>query len=153
MIQHYLFVYGTLRPDFKSLMSEWLAKKAEYFGQGYVNARLFEINGYPGVVHSSCCRDKVYGDVYLLKYPEKQLAILDDYEECSTDYSQPHEYTRKITPVYLIGGATLLTPGFITDLIGLSMLIPQVRDLYIKIAQKIIKKRVETGRWDITFFR
>ena len=53
----------------------------------------------------------------------------------------------------LIGGATLLTPGFITDLIGLSMLIPHVRDFYIKIAQKIIKKRVETGRWDITFFR
>jgi UPF0716 protein FxsA len=53
----------------------------------------------------------------------------------------------------LIGGATLLTPGFITDFIGLSMLIPQVRDFYIKIVQRIIKKRVETGRWDITFFK
>ena len=51
----------------------------------------------------------------------------------------------------LIGGATLLTPGFITDLIGLSMLIPNIWDFYIKIAQKIIKRRVETGRWDITF--
>ncbi len=53
----------------------------------------------------------------------------------------------------LIGGATLLTPGFITDFIGLSMLIPHIRDIYIKIAQNMIRKRVETGRWDITFFK
>lgn len=53
----------------------------------------------------------------------------------------------------LIGGAMLLTPGFLTDFIGLSMLIPHIRDFYIKIAQRIIKKRVETGRWDITFFK
>jgi len=51
----------------------------------------------------------------------------------------------------LIGGAALLTPGFITDFIGLSMLVPHIRDFYIKIAQKIIQKRVETGRWDIRF--
>jgi UPF0716 protein FxsA len=53
----------------------------------------------------------------------------------------------------LLGGVALLTPGFITDFIGLSMLIPNIRDIYIKIAQRIIKKRVETGRWDFTFFR
>ena len=53
----------------------------------------------------------------------------------------------------LIGGATLLTPGFLTDLFGISMLIPQVREFYIRITQRIIKRRVETERWDITFFK
>ena len=55
--------------------------------------------------------------------------------------------------IILLGGVALLTPGFITDLIGLSMLIPHIRAIYIKIAQKIIKKRVETRRWDINFFK
>ena len=41
----------------------------------------------------------------------------------------------------LLGGATLPTPGFITDFIGLSMLIPHIRDIYIKIAEKIIRRR------------
>jgi len=53
----------------------------------------------------------------------------------------------------LIGGVTLLTPGFITDLIGLSMMIPHIRDIYIKYAKRIMKKRIETGRWDITYFK
>lgn len=52
----------------------------------------------------------------------------------------------------LIGGATLLTPGFITDFVGLSMLLPQIRNVYIRIAQRVIRKRVETGEWDITLF-
>jgi len=55
--------------------------------------------------------------------------------------------------IILLGGVALLTPGFITDFIGLSMLIPQIREFYIKIAQRIIKRRVETGKWDIGFFR
>jgi UPF0716 protein FxsA len=54
--------------------------------------------------------------------------------------------------IILLGGVALLTPGFITDFIGLSMLIPHIRDFYIKIAGKIIKNRVETGKWDIRFF-
>lgn len=53
----------------------------------------------------------------------------------------------------LIGGATLLTPGFITDIVGLSMLVPHIRDFYIKITQRIIKRRVETGTWDFTFHK
>jgi UPF0716 protein FxsA len=54
--------------------------------------------------------------------------------------------------IILLGGVALLTPGFITDFIGLSMLIPQIREFYIRIAQRIIKRRVETGKWDIRFF-
>lgn len=55
--------------------------------------------------------------------------------------------------IILLGGVALLTPGFITDLIGLSMLFPQIRNIYIEIARRIIKKRVETGKWDVTFFK
>ena len=49
----------------------------------------------------------------------------------------------------LLGGFTLLTPGFITDFIGLSMLFPPTRTLYIKLSVQIIQTKIETDRWRI----
>lgn len=51
----------------------------------------------------------------------------------------------------LIGGFTLLTPGFLTDLLGLSLLFPVTRAIYTNIAGKIIRHKVETGEWKIFF--
>jgi len=49
----------------------------------------------------------------------------------------------------LLGGFTLLTPGFLTDFIGLSMLFPPTRILYIKLAARIIQNKIETDKWRI----
>ncbi len=49
----------------------------------------------------------------------------------------------------LLGGFTLLTPGFLTDFIGLSMLFPLTRILYIKLAVRIIQNKIETAQWRI----
>lgn len=49
----------------------------------------------------------------------------------------------------LLGGFTLLTPGFITDLIGISMLIPLSRTFYIRLARRLIQSKIETGEWRI----
>jgi UPF0716 protein FxsA len=38
-----------------------------------------------------------------------------------------------------------MTPGFLTDAIGLSMLIPQIREIYVGIAKGIIKKKIQQG--------
>ena len=50
----------------------------------------------------------------------------------------------------LIGAFTLLTPGFITDCLGLSMLVPPVRELYVKLVSRWIRKKFEAGDWHIT---
>jgi len=42
----------------------------------------------------------------------------------------------------LIGGFTLLTPGFITDFIGISMLLPAMRERYIRYAEKFILAKI-----------
>jgi UPF0716 protein FxsA len=42
-------------------------------------------------------------------------------------------------PIILVGGALLLTPGFITDLIGFACLIPQLRR---KIAQYVLENHL-----------
>ena len=53
------------------------------------------IRDYPGAVPSSDPDDIVYGEVYRLKDADSILAILDAYEGCSQDTSQPAEYVRK----------------------------------------------------------
>lgn len=45
----------------------------------------------------------------------------------------------------LIGGFSLLTPGFLTDAIGFSMLIPQIREVYVGIAKGMIRKKIQEG--------
>jgi UPF0716 protein FxsA len=52
----------------------------------------------------------------------------------------------------LIGGFALLTPGFLTDAIGFSMLIPQVREIYVGIAKGIIKKKIEQGNFQMRMY-
>ncbi|AKB33151.1 FxsA protein [Methanosarcina siciliae HI350] len=52
----------------------------------------------------------------------------------------------------LIGGFALLTPGFLTDAIGFSMLIPQIREIYVEIAKGIIRKKIEQGNFQMRMY-
>ncbi|RMF61356.1 MAG: FxsA family protein [Calditrichaeota bacterium] len=49
----------------------------------------------------------------------------------------------------LIGGILLLTPGFFTDFLGLTLLIPQLRSLYSFLFLKWIQKRISSGKWRV----
>ena len=56
----------------------------------------------------------------------------------------------------LIGGFALLTPGFLTDALGLSMLVPQIREIYVRLAKNMLKKKIESGdvqMWTYTNLR
>ncbi len=50
----------------------------------------------------------------------------------------------------LVGGVMLLTPGFLTDIAGLSFLFPLTRNFYAKIASNYFKKRFQAGKWQYT---
>lgn len=50
------------------------------------------------------------------------------------------------------GGLLLLTPGFFTDLIGLSMVFPGSRHLYIAILKDKVKSGLESGTIKFTSF-
>jgi UPF0716 protein FxsA len=44
----------------------------------------------------------------------------------------------------IFGGALLLTPGFLSDILGLLLLIPPTRALILRLVMKRLAKRVET---------
>lgn len=45
----------------------------------------------------------------------------------------------------LAGGIMLLTPGFLTDLLGLSLLFPLTREFYTDLALEYIRRRFTSG--------
>lgn len=69
---------------------------------------LYEVCGYPGAIESNDGKAEVLGEVYKMLDPHQMLAILDDYEECSGSFAQPHEYSRKQIKIKLGGGGFVL---------------------------------------------
>lgn len=53
----------------------------------------------------------------------------------------------------LVGGALLLTPGIITDIIGFSLVIPGTREIFKRVIKKILSKRLRDGSIDIHYRR
>lgn len=51
------------------------------------------------------------------------------------------------------GGLLLLTPGFITDILGLSMVLPLTRHLWMLYAKKFFMKSIETGNVQFYSFK
>ncbi|WP_172252345.1 FxsA family protein [Saccharibacillus deserti] len=52
----------------------------------------------------------------------------------------------------MAGGALLIAPGFLTDLIGFTLVFPLTRPLYHRAAMRWIEKRMKKGG-GITFYR
>jgi len=52
----------------------------------------------------------------------------------------------------LVGGALLLTPGIVTDLVGFSFLLPPTRKLLKARIRKGLEKRLQSGAISITHF-
>ncbi|MDD5268602.1 MAG: gamma-glutamylcyclotransferase [Methylococcales bacterium] len=108
MAAEFIFVYGTLRKKMASDMHHVLAKHCDYFSDGVMHGRLYEVCGYPGAIESGDTSDKVSGELYKMHDPKLVLARLDEYEECSDRFPMPHEYSRKQLSIELIGGGSVL---------------------------------------------
>ncbi|MDP8567589.1 gamma-glutamylcyclotransferase family protein [Methylophilus aquaticus] len=99
-----LFVYGTLRKGNANKMSAYLSTHAQFLTHAWFQGLMFQISYYPGVIASEDVNDCVYGEVYKLNDPDSALAILDAYEECSAQHTQPAEYKRVIARIHAKDG-------------------------------------------------
>ena len=100
-----LFVYGTLRKGNANKMSAYLSTHAQFLAHGWFQGLMYQISYYPGVIASDDANDCVYGELYKLNDPDSTLAILDAYEECSAQHTQPAEYKRVTARIHTKDGA------------------------------------------------
>lgn len=53
----------------------------------------------------------------------------------------------------LVGGALLLTPGIITDIVGFTLVIPGTREIFKSVMKKVLSKRLQDGSINIHYRR
>lgn len=97
MNNKWLFVYGTLRKN-NAAKAHPLLQHCIYQAEGYIHAKLYLVQDYPGAVLSWRPQDKVYGELYHVPNPSMWLS-LDTYEECSAHFPWPQEYNRQLCTV------------------------------------------------------
>ncbi len=107
MPAEFIFVYGTLRRETATSMHDVLARHCGYFADGCMQGKLYEVDGYPGAIESDNPKDKVYGEIYRIISSDLVLPQLDEYEECTDKFPEPHEYIRKKLPITLSGGGSV----------------------------------------------
>ncbi|RYU97294.1 gamma-glutamylcyclotransferase family protein [Emticicia agri] len=99
----YLFVYGTLLSEYGNIEShEWINKFAEPLGKAIMQAKMYMVDYYPGIV--PCQNGEKYfvkGELYRLKEPNKLFSLLDKYEEYNPMDPAHSEYVRKKATVIL----------------------------------------------------
>lgn len=121
VLGEYIFVYGTLLKKTGTPMHHFLASHCDFFSDGHIKGRLFMVDGYPGAIESYDSNDRVFGEIYTMSNLDLVLSKLDEYEGCSDNFAQPHEYIRKKLLVNLPDNRQLLawTYLFNYDVAGL----------------------------------
>ena len=108
-MSRHLFVYGTLRTVARHPMHRVLELNARLVGDAIVQARLYDLGSYPGIVPSDQPDDTVIGELYEFfeSKTEEALRLLDDYEQMSPRFPEPHQYKRVLINVSLNTGPTI----------------------------------------------
>jgi gamma-glutamylcyclotransferase (GGCT)/AIG2-like uncharacterized protein YtfP len=73
-----LFVYGTLRSQFTNDYAVLLRAQAELVGPASVRGAIYRVGHYPAWKPAPA--GEVWGELYLLREPERTLQELDAYE-------------------------------------------------------------------------
>lgn len=89
----FLFVYGTLKRAETGEVHPLLKKKAEFYCRAKVQGKLYQRDGYPGLVAAGGS-EAVDGELYRLRDAESLLKSLDHYEGCASGPSAQAEFFR-----------------------------------------------------------
>lgn len=105
---NHLFVYGSLRQALDGSLHALLNNQVVFIGTAHLPGKLYLVDNYPGLITTPAFSGfEVQGEVYRLKQPDKLLKSLDQYEECASQFPQPHEYKRLTKCVTLSDGRRL----------------------------------------------
>jgi gamma-glutamylcyclotransferase (GGCT)/AIG2-like uncharacterized protein YtfP len=95
-----LFVYGSLRRGFE-LHDRLLQLGAEFVTEAKIAGHLVDLGSYPGARPTDREGNWVYGELFQLCDPERDLQVLDEVEEVIPGPPEAGEYVRAITEAIL----------------------------------------------------
>ena len=96
-MNHYLFVYGTLRNEFDNEMAQYLNQHATFLQNGGLKGFLYDIGTYPGVVYDDKAETLVKGQIFELHDSDEIFKVLDPYEGIDDEL-----YIRQVCPVQVL---------------------------------------------------
>lgn len=100
MNAHPVFVYGTLRPGAHgNRAATRLLREAKHLGPARLQAKLYRIHWFPGVVLSDDPDDRVKGDLFELPLRGELLAALDAYERYNPRRPKRGDFRRELQQV------------------------------------------------------
>ncbi|TWR25992.1 gamma-glutamylcyclotransferase [Mucilaginibacter achroorhodeus] len=94
----FLFIYGTLLQSGNEFGS-YLQQNCSFVTLGHLQAQLYDLGEYPGIVISSKFDQEVHGSVFEMRDQPEILRRLDYYEGVGPDEEHPNLYRREIHPV------------------------------------------------------
>jgi gamma-glutamylcyclotransferase (GGCT)/AIG2-like uncharacterized protein YtfP len=103
----YLFVYGTLLPEYAPEEFASVMSSLRTVGKGTVRGILYNLGHYPGAVLDPASLCRIYGTVFALLDGEGLLHRLDEYEEFDPDEPASSQFIRRQCSVQLTDGRTL----------------------------------------------
>ena len=111
-----LFVYGTLRRDPAHELYHLLARHGHFIGDAKVRGQLFDLGAYPGMTVDDNNNDYVSGELYEITSSWSQIiARLDEYEGCTAEDPEPHEYRREVVKALRPSGEVITAWAYILN--------------------------------------
>lgn len=97
-----LFVYGSLRSDFKSPAYEYISHFFTFTSNAKVKGKLFDMGNYPAGTPTKE-NTFIIGELYVAKGKEEfswGIIRLDDYEGANVESDEMQLFRRELTEVY-----------------------------------------------------
>lgn len=94
-MKEYLFLYGTLLPEYAPDEIASKVQRLRCVGSASVRGRLYDLGQYPGAILDASTGTRIYGQLFVLPPDQTVLRALDAYEGFEPDDIESSLFVRQ----------------------------------------------------------